>query len=38
MNRIHHGFAGLVFPVKLMDAFAGNHECGYHPIIEANTG
>jgi hypothetical protein len=38
MNGIHQGSAGLVFPIELVDAVAGNNEGGYHPIIEADTG
>ena len=38
MNGIHQRRAGLVLPVKLMDAVAGDHEGGDHAIVEADAG
>jgi hypothetical protein len=38
MHRVYQGGAGLVFPVELMDANAGDHEGGYHALIEGDAG
>ncbi len=38
MHGVYQGFAGLVFLVKMIQAFAGEHEGCYLAIIEADAG
>jgi hypothetical protein len=37
MYRIHQSCSDLVFPVKLVDAFACDHKRSSHSIIKSNA-